>query len=142
MLIGQDPGGCTDLIARAVAERLARTSASPSRWSTGPARTARWPTEEVAGKPADGQSSWCMLTASLITITPLAVSADEAVDLDDLDVVTGISQDDYVLVANADTGFKTIAGPRGAPVARSTSAPPAWAPAASSLSGCCSRRPA
>jgi tripartite-type tricarboxylate transporter receptor subunit TctC len=64
-------------------------------------------TKEVAGKPADGQEL-VLLNASLITITPLAVSADEAVNIDDLDIITGLSQDDYVLVASADSGFKTF----------------------------------
>jgi tripartite-type tricarboxylate transporter receptor subunit TctC len=64
-------------------------------------------TKEVAGKPADGQEL-VLLTASLITITPLAVSPDEAVNIDDLDIIAGLSQDDYVLVASAESGFKSF----------------------------------
>ena len=62
-------------------------------------------TKEVAGKPADGQNL-VLVTASLITITPLAVTADEAVSIDDLDIIAGLSQDDYVLVASKASGFK------------------------------------
>jgi tripartite-type tricarboxylate transporter receptor subunit TctC len=43
-----------------------------------------------------------------VTITPLAVTADEAVNIDDLDIITGLSQDDYVLVASPQSGFKSI----------------------------------
>ena len=64
-------------------------------------------TKEVAGKTADGQEL-VLLTASLITITPLAVSADEAVNIDDLDIIAGLSQDDYVLVASQQSGFKSF----------------------------------
>src|SRR5690606_4771283 len=48
------------------------------------------------------------LNASLITITPLAVSEDEAIDINDFEVIAGVSQDDYVLVANPDTGIESV----------------------------------
>jgi tripartite-type tricarboxylate transporter receptor subunit TctC len=38
----------------------------------------------------------------------LAVTADEAVNIDDLDIIAGLSQDDYVLVASTQSGFKTF----------------------------------
>ena len=49
-----------------------------------------------------------VFVGSLAYITPLAVAPDEAVDINNYEVVTGISQDDYVLVANPQTGFKTV----------------------------------
>ena len=55
----------------------------------------------------DGQNL-VLLNASLITITPLAVSEGEAVTLDELDVIKGLSQDDYVLVASSDSGFELM----------------------------------
>jgi tripartite-type tricarboxylate transporter receptor subunit TctC len=70
-------------------------------------------TKEVAGKPADGQNL-LLVTASLVTITPLAVTAEEAVNIDDLDIITGLSQDDYVLVASTQSGFKSIKDVTGA----------------------------
>jgi tripartite-type tricarboxylate transporter receptor subunit TctC len=105
--VGQAAGGSTDLIARALAEGASKTLGQPMPVVNKPGANGALATKEVAGKPADGQEL-VLLNASLITITPLAVSADEAVNIDDLDIITGLSQDDYVLVASADSGFKTF----------------------------------
>ena len=105
--VGADPGGSTDAIARAVAEGMADDLGVAVTVVNKPGANGALATEEVAGKPADGYEL-VMLNASLITITPLAVSEDEAVDIADMDVLTGLSQDDYVLVASADSGYKTV----------------------------------
>lgn len=111
--VGQAAGGSTDLIARALAECAAKTLGQPMPVVNKPGANGALATKEVAGKPADGQEL-VLLNASLITITPLAVSADEAVNIDDLDIITGLSQDDYVLVASAESGFETFQDVTGA----------------------------
>jgi tripartite-type tricarboxylate transporter receptor subunit TctC len=105
--VGQAAGGSTDLIARALAEGASKTLGKPMPVVNKPGANGALVTKEVAGKPADGQEL-VLLNASLITITPLAVSADEAVNIDDLDVIAGLSQDDYVLVASEQSGFKSF----------------------------------
>jgi tripartite-type tricarboxylate transporter receptor subunit TctC len=105
--VGQAAGGSTDLIARALAEGASKTLGKPMPVVNKPGANGALATKEVAGKPADGQEL-VLLNASLITITPLAVSADEAVNIDDLDVIAGLSQDDYVLVASEQSGFKSF----------------------------------
>ncbi|PTT65377.1 Bug family tripartite tricarboxylate transporter substrate binding protein [Arthrobacter sp. HMWF013] len=105
--VGQAAGGSTDLIARALAEGASKTLGQPMPVVNKPGANGALATKEVAGKPADGQEL-VLLNASLITITPLAVSADEAVNIDDLDIIAGLSQDDYVLVASTQSGFKTF----------------------------------
>jgi tripartite-type tricarboxylate transporter receptor subunit TctC len=105
--VGQAAGGSTDLIARALAEGASKALGKPMPVVNKPGANGALATKEVAGKPADGQEL-VLLNASLITITPLAVSADEAVNIDDLDVIAGLSQDDYVLVASTQSGFKTF----------------------------------
>ncbi|MEV7133805.1 tripartite tricarboxylate transporter substrate binding protein [Arthrobacter sp. NPDC093128] len=105
--VGQAAGGSTDLIARAVAEGASKTLGTPMPVVNKPGANGALATKEVAGKPADGQNL-LLVTASLVTITPLAVTADEAVNIDDLDIITGLSQDDYVLVASTQSGFKSI----------------------------------
>jgi tripartite-type tricarboxylate transporter receptor subunit TctC len=105
--VGQAAGGSTDLIARALAEGASKTLGQPMPVVNKPGANGALATKEVAGKPADGQEL-VLLNASLITITPLAVSADEAVNVDDLDIIAGLSQDDYVLVASTQSGFKTF----------------------------------
>jgi tripartite-type tricarboxylate transporter receptor subunit TctC len=111
--VGQAAGGSTDLIARALAEGAAKTLGQPMPVVNKPGANGALATKEVAGKPADGQEL-VLLNASLITITPLAVSGDEAVNIDDLDVIAGLSQDDYVLVASTQSGFKTFKDVTGA----------------------------
>ncbi|MFD6139883.1 tripartite tricarboxylate transporter substrate binding protein [Promicromonospora sp. NPDC060271] len=105
--VGQDAGGSTDLIARAVAEGMAEDLGESVPVVNRAGANGALATEEVAAKPADGHEL-ILLNASLITITPLAVSEDEAVSLDDLEVLKGLSQDDYVLLASAESGFETF----------------------------------
>lgn len=107
LMIGQDPGGSTDVIGRALAEVASDDLGVPMPVVNRPGANGALASKELAGKPADGQNA-IVLNASLITITPLAVAPDEVVDLKDFDIVTGISQDDYVLVTNPDTGWKTV----------------------------------
>ena len=111
--VGQAAGGSTDLIARALAEGASKSLGQPMPVVNKPGANGALATKEVAGKPADGQEL-VLLTASLITITPLAVSQDEAVNIDDLDIIAGLSQDDYVLVASTQSGFKTFDDVAGA----------------------------
>jgi tripartite-type tricarboxylate transporter receptor subunit TctC len=107
LTVGQAPGGSTDLIARAVSEGASKTLGAPMPVVNKPGANGALASKEVAGKPADGQNL-VLLNASLITITPLAVTPDEAVNIDDFDVIAGLSQDDYVMIASQNSGFKTI----------------------------------
>jgi tripartite-type tricarboxylate transporter receptor subunit TctC len=107
LTIGQDPGGSTDLIGRAIAENASDALGVPIPVVNKPGANGALATQEVANAKPDGQTL-ILLNASLIAITPLAVSEDEAVKLEDLEVISGISQDDYVLVANAESEYKTV----------------------------------
>lgn len=111
--VGQAPGGSTDLIARAISEGAAKSLGAPMPVVNKPGANGALASKEVAGKPADGQNL-VLLNASLITITPLAVTKDEAVNIDDFDVIAGLSQDDYVMVASEKSGFKSIKDVTGA----------------------------
>jgi tripartite-type tricarboxylate transporter receptor subunit TctC len=111
--VGQEAGGSTDLIARAVAEGMAEDLGVAVPVVNRDGANGALATEEVAGKPADGYEL-ILLNASLITITPLAVSEDEAVDLSNLDVLKGLSQDDYVLLASKESGFESLDDLKGA----------------------------
>ncbi|MFL4475750.1 tripartite tricarboxylate transporter substrate binding protein [Paeniglutamicibacter sp. MACA_103] len=107
LTVGQAPGGSTDLIARAAAEGMAEKLGVAMPVVNKPGANGALATEEVAAMKADGQNL-ILLNASLITITPLAVSADEAVSLDKLDVIAGLSQDDYVMVASTKSGIESV----------------------------------
>jgi tripartite-type tricarboxylate transporter receptor subunit TctC len=105
--VGQDPGGSTDLIARALADVATQDLGVPVPVVNTPGANGALAAQELATKAPDGQHLM-VINASLVAITPLAVPADEAIDIADYEVVTGISQDDFVLVADPATGFRTV----------------------------------
>lgn len=107
LTVGQAPGGSTDLIARAAAEGMAESLGVAVPVLNKPGANGALATEEVAAMAPDGQNL-ILLNASLITITPLAVSEAEAVNLDELDVLMGLSQDDYVMIASTASGIENI----------------------------------
>ena len=107
LTVGQAAGGSTDLIARAVAEGASEDLGVPMPVVNKPGANGALATQEVADAAPDGQNL-VLLNASLITITPLAVGEEEAVTLDDVEVLKGLSQDDYVMVASKASGFETL----------------------------------
>jgi tripartite-type tricarboxylate transporter receptor subunit TctC len=107
LTVGQAAGGSTDLIARAVADAATEDLGVPMPVVNQPGANGALATQEVAGAAPDGQNL-VLLNASLITITPLAVGEEEAVSLDDLEVLKGLSQDDYVMVASSESGFENL----------------------------------
>jgi tripartite-type tricarboxylate transporter receptor subunit TctC len=107
MLIGQDPGGSTDLIGRALADEVTKDLGVPITVENRPGANGALAARELANAAPDGQTIM-VLVGSLAYITPLAVSPDEAIDLNNYEVVTGLSQDDYVLVASPSSGFRTV----------------------------------
>jgi tripartite-type tricarboxylate transporter receptor subunit TctC len=62
---------------------------------------------EVSGAEPDGKVI-AIQNASLFTITPLAVAPDEVTNIDDFDVVQGVSRDDYVLVTSPASGYRNL----------------------------------
>ncbi|MGW8528606.1 Bug family tripartite tricarboxylate transporter substrate binding protein [Nocardiopsis sp. NPDC055824] len=106
--VGQDPGGSTDLIARALAEGLTDDLGVAAPVVNTPGANGALAANEVAGQEPNGQNL-LLINASLTAITPLAVSEDEAVAIDDFEVVAGISRDDYVLVSSPASGLETLA---------------------------------
>lgn len=101
------PGGSTDLIARAIArdieEPLGQTMVAVNREGAGGAVG----TKEVAGGAPDGYRLTFSPT-SLFTIAPIFLGAEDTVPLDDLKIVTGLTQENIVLLANADGPYKTL----------------------------------
>jgi tripartite-type tricarboxylate transporter receptor subunit TctC len=105
--VGQDPGGSTDLIARALAEGASDDLGVPVTVENKPGANGALAAKELAGKAADGHTLM-VYNGSLAYITPLAVAEGEAPDMKNYEVVTGVSQDDYVLVTAPGSGFKTV----------------------------------
>jgi tripartite-type tricarboxylate transporter receptor subunit TctC len=105
--VGQDPGGSTDLIARAAAEGLSDDLGVPVTVENKPGANGALAAQELAGEEADGHTLM-VYNGSLAYITPLAVEEGEAPDIADYDIVTGLSLDDYVLVTAPGSGFTTV----------------------------------
>jgi len=107
LLVGQDAGGSTDLVARALADPAGADLKQPITVLNKPGANGAVAAKELAGAKNDGYTLM-VFNGSLAYITPLAVPENEAVDVNDYEVVTGVSQDDYVLVANPRTNFTTV----------------------------------
>jgi tripartite-type tricarboxylate transporter receptor subunit TctC len=107
MLIGQDAGGSTDLIGRALADPASTDLEQPITVQNRPGANGGVAAKELAAARPDGYTIM-VFVGSLAYITPLAVPPEQAVDINDYEVVTGISQDDYVLIANPKTTFTTV----------------------------------
>lgn len=110
--VGQDPGGSTDLIARALADTVSDDLGVAVTVENKPGANGAVAAKELAGKKPDGHTLM-IYNGSLAYITPLAVPEDEALDIADYDIVTGISQDDYVLVTAPSSGLKTVEDLKG-----------------------------
>lgn len=107
LTVGAAAGGSTDLIARAVANGAASELGVSMPVVNTPGANGALAANTVAAADPNGYEI-ATLNASLITITPLAVSKDEAVSIEDFEVIAGVSQDDYVLVANPEVDVKTV----------------------------------
>jgi tripartite-type tricarboxylate transporter receptor subunit TctC len=107
LLVGQDAGGSTDLIARALADPAGADLKQSMTVLNKAGANGALAAKELAGANADGYTIM-IFVGSLAYITPLAVGPGDAVDINNYEVVTGISQDDYVLVASPQSGFKTV----------------------------------
>ena len=107
VLVGQDPGGSTDLIARALAEEASGELGVPVTVENRPGANGALAAQELASAEPDGHTLM-VYNGSLAYITPLAVAEGEAPDIADYEIVTGISQDDYVLVTAPSSGFSTV----------------------------------
>src|SRR5688500_4682479 len=105
--VGQDPGGSTDLIARALADEVSDDLGVAVTVENKPGANGALAAQELAGEDADGHTLM-VYNGSLAYITPLAVPEGEAPDIADYEIVTGISLDDYVLVTAPDSGFGTV----------------------------------
>jgi tripartite-type tricarboxylate transporter receptor subunit TctC len=107
MYVGASAGGSSDLISRAVSKGLSDNLKASFPVINREGANGALAAAEVAKAKPDG-SVIAIQNASLFAITPLAVNPDEVTKIDDFDVVYGVSRDDYVLVTNPASGFKTL----------------------------------
>ncbi|QIK74783.1 Bug family tripartite tricarboxylate transporter substrate binding protein [Nocardioides piscis] len=107
MPVGASAGGSSDLISRQVAQGLSDELGGTFSVINREGANGALAAAEVAKAEADG-STISVQNASLYAITPLAVGEDEVTNIEDFDVVQGVSRDDYVLVASKGSGFTAV----------------------------------
>lgn len=107
MYVGASAGGSSDLISRAVSKGLSDNLGASFPVINREGANGALAAAEVAKAKPDG-SVIAIQNASLFTITPLAVAPNEVTNIDDFDVVQGVSRDDYVLVTNPASGYRTL----------------------------------
>lgn len=107
MYVGASAGGSSDLISRAVSSGLSEELGQSFPVINNEGANGALAAAKVQKAAPDG-STIAIQNASLFAITPLAVSPDEVTDLDDFDVVGGVSRDDYVMVTNKQTGWTSL----------------------------------
>lgn len=107
MYVGASAGGSSDLISRQLSKGLEEVLGASFPVINREGANGALAAAELMDAPTDG-SVIANQNASLFTITPLAVSEDEAVQIDDFDIVHGVSRDDYVLVTNPESGYSNL----------------------------------
>jgi tripartite-type tricarboxylate transporter receptor subunit TctC len=107
MYVGASAGGSSDLISRAVSKGLSDTLGASFPVINREGANGALAAAEVSGAEPDGKVI-AIQNASLFTITPLAVAPDEVTNIDDFDVVGGVSRDDYVLVTSPASGYRNL----------------------------------
>lgn len=106
-VVGASAGGSTDLLARALAKELEGAFDQTVSVLNLPGANGAVAAGDVLNGTPDGHRMM-LVSGSLITITPLFVEESEALTVDDMRVVTGVGREDYVLVANKDSGITSI----------------------------------
>lgn len=101
-------GGSTDLISRALASSLEEPLGQSAVVENKPGANTAVGTKEVLNSKADGYST-VLAAESLFAITPLFVEDPDALSMDDMTVVAPVSEEEYILVVNKDSGVKTLA---------------------------------
>ena len=105
--VGFAPGGSTDVMARALTEPVGAALGITMPIVNSPGANGVLAAKELTQKEPDGYTVG-VVNASTFTITPLAVAENEKVAIDDLDIILGFTQDDYILVANSNSKYKSI----------------------------------
>lgn len=101
------PGGSTDLISRALASSMEEPLGESVVVENKEGANTAVGTKEVLNSDPDGYST-VLAAESLFAITPLFVDDPSAITMEDMTVVAPVSEEEYILVVNADSGISTL----------------------------------
>lgn len=101
------PAGSTDLIGRAATKQIAEPLGQPMVVVNKPGAGGAVGTKEAVDGASDGYKV-ALAPTSLFTITPLIKKDPTGLDLASMEIVTGLTRENLVLVVPADSPFKTV----------------------------------
>ncbi|WP_405433710.1 tripartite tricarboxylate transporter substrate binding protein [Micromonospora sp. NBC_00617] len=101
------PGGSSDLISRAAAKAAEKPLGQSVVITNKAGANGAVGDKEVLASAADGYTVG-LAVKSLFAITPLAVKDPSAIQVDSMEIVATLTQEDYVLVVNAASPYKTL----------------------------------
>lgn len=94
------PGGSTDLITRSLAQNLEEPLGATVSTVNQSGANGAIGTKDVVRGEADGKSL-ALVPGTLMAVTPLAVEDSDPLQFDEMQVLAGLTVEDYVLVVNA-----------------------------------------
>lgn len=102
-----EPGGSTDLITRALATSLEEPLGAQIAVVNKPGANGKIAGKDVFSGSPDGYRV-AVMPQSLFAVGPLVVDDPDAIQLKDMTFVKGLTVEDYVMVAPADSPFRTV----------------------------------
>jgi tripartite-type tricarboxylate transporter receptor subunit TctC len=106
-------GGSTDLTSRALARGLSGPLGVSVVVVNQPGANGAVGGKDVMGSPPDGHRL-VTLAGSLFAVTPLVVQDPDTLSLDEMSIISGVSQEEVVLLANAASPYRTLQDVLGA----------------------------
>lgn len=101
------PGGSTDLIGRTSTKAIREPLGQPLIVVNKAGAAGAVGTKEAVSAPADGYKV-ALAPTSLFSITPVVKKEATGLDIDQMDIVTGLTVENIVLVVHKDSPYKTV----------------------------------
>jgi tripartite-type tricarboxylate transporter receptor subunit TctC len=101
------PGGSTDLISRSLADSLKETLGQSVVVLNKPGGGGVVGARQALGSSADGHSL-VTLSKSQFTVSPLIDAEENRLDLEQLQLVSGLTTEEYALVVNVDSPYQSL----------------------------------
>lgn len=100
-VLPSSPGGSTDLIGRSLATNMEDSLGATVTTVNREGANSAIGTKAVVRGDSKGESI-VLTPETLLAVTPLTIDDPDAVELDEMKIVAGVSIEDYVLVVNAE----------------------------------------
>lgn len=101
------PAGSTDLIGRAATKEIRQPLGQTMVVVNRPGAGGAVGTKEAVSSPPDGHKV-ALAPTSLFTISPLITAAPTGLDINAMDIATGLTRENLVIVVHKDSPYKTI----------------------------------